>query len=236
MTITGNFIREASVIPRFTEAEFQAFLHKEEQRRTQLAQRTQSRIAARIQEQKEQQQNQRWQRPKQNIDWSRRVILADISTSMGAGAQNGKSRYQNLHDTIANILPQWPMRLVAFAINAKPCGDIHEMENLWRTRDGMGAGNNEIAALRCAQQFNPELTLLISDGGTYNASKVIDYARCYPGQIDTLYIGPADNHAAINFLRELATLKGGRCMINDLDKTDQPKLEESMKSLVLRDL
>jgi|GEM_PF-1439761 len=233
-----NIIRESDhskqALYRFSMDDLHALMRREEQEKAHAAQ---LRMEQERQEELKEQQAQTQHRSPPKVDWSRRVILADISTSMGAGSHNGKSRYTNLHEAIQRILINCPMQLVAFSVNARPCRNVAEMEHLWRTREGMGAGNNEINALHCAQQFNPEYTLLISDGGTYDADGVINYVkRNYPGTIDALYIGPSDNHAGISFLRKLVSVKGGRCDINDLSLSNQPALEESMKSLILRQL
>jgi len=233
-----NIIRESShtrqALYRFSMDDLQALMRREKQEKEQAAKRREEQDR---QEEIREQQTQTQHRTHQKVDWSRRVILADISASMQQGSYNGKSRYANLHHAIQHILLNCPMQLVAFSVYAKPCRNVEEMEYLWRTREGMGSGNNEINALKCAQQFNPDYTLLISDGGSYDAEGVINYVkRSYPGTIDALYIGPHNNHAGIAFLRKLVHIKGGRCDINDLNLAGQPTLEESMKSLILRQL
>jgi len=230
---SSNPLSERKQLPRFSAAEFAEFMRKEAQYRIDQAWLMEEMRRLKIEEKAEERQRRR---PKKTIDWSKRVILADLSGSMYAEAHDGRTCYDNMYDTIRNILSKQPMQLVAYAEIARRCTDVDHMHRMWNSRELNPGINNELAALEMAKTLKPELTLLISDGGAGSPSEVLSYATRYPGKIDTLYIGPSGNHHDIAFLQELARIGGGQCALNDLSQIDQAELEESMESLILREL
>lgn len=72
-------------------------------------------------------------------------------------------------------------------------------------------GSTELAPALSSilQEYRPTSTLVVSDGVPNNRDAALSVAGRFQGVINTLYIGPEDNQAAIAFMRSLATSGAG---------------------------
>ena len=136
------------------------------------------------------------------------IILADISASMGSYANGDRRKIDILREAIAAVTQNSPARLFVFSKSVRAVHAIPEPEN-----------NTALApALLHVQQFDPGVTLVISDGQPDNAKDALDVARTFRGAIDVLYIGPESDAKAIAFMRQLAAAAGGEVRVHDLAK------------------
>jgi hypothetical protein len=87
-------------------------------------------------------------------------------------------------------------------------------------------------ALACAVGYQPGVTLVISDGQPDNEQHALAQAEQLSGRIDTLYIGPDGDRAAMDFMRRLARVGCGRDMRADLERP-QPRLGATIRQLLL---
>lgn len=140
------------------------------------------------------------------------VILADVSGSMTGHAADGRRKIDLLREAVNAA--RAGARLVVFSQHAREVDQIPEPE----TNTDMAAG------LETVKAFDPGTTLVISDGEPDDAHAALAVARTFRGAIDVLYIGPADNARAIDFMRRLAAAADGRVTINDLMAADGVRL------------
>lgn len=133
------------------------------------------------------------------------VLLADISGSMSESAGE-RRKIDLLRDAIAASTQSAPARLFVFSSGVREVQSIPEPEG----------STNLAGALRTVQQVDPGVTLVISDGHPDNDGAALEVARTYRGAIDVLYIGPAGDSAAIEFMRALAKAAGGDVRMYDL--------------------
>ncbi|AYL28539.1 TPA: vWA domain-containing protein [Pseudomonas aeruginosa] len=134
------------------------------------------------------------------------IILADISASMGCTAWGQRRKIDVLREAVDAALERQPARLIAFSDQPREVQHIPEPES----------STNMTAALRAALQFNPGVTLVISDGQPDNAKSALEVAAQFRGVIDVLYVGPETDRAAMGFMRRLAAAAGGDMVSNDI--------------------
>lgn len=134
------------------------------------------------------------------------VVLADVSSSMSEMAGE-RTKSQVLRDALAE---HHAARIVAFASSANvvdvaslpaPCG-----------------GTALHLGLDLAATLRPARTLVISDGRPDDEEKAFRAADSLPGVIDVLYVGPADDTRAIQFMQRLARAGAGRCESHDIKR------------------
>lgn len=135
------------------------------------------------------------------------VVLADISASMGSPAWGGQRKIDVLREAVDGALMHQPhAKLFVFSANIRECKAIPEPEH----------NTNLAAALREVCKLDPGITLVISDGQPDNEKLALEAARQFRGVIDVLYIGPQSDHAAIDFMKRLATVAGGEVRTHDV--------------------
>lgn len=132
------------------------------------------------------------------------VILADVSGSMESEAADGRRKIDLLREAVNAA--RGSARLVAFSQQAREVEQIPEPES-----------NTDLAAgLALVKTLDPGTTLVISDGEPDSQAAALAVARTFRGAIDVLYIGPAGNAGAIDFMRRLAAAAGGQVTLNDI--------------------
>lgn len=136
------------------------------------------------------------------------IILADISASMGSTAWGDQRKIDVLRDAVAGARQQRPARLFAFSGSAREVATIPEPEN----------NTNLAGALKHVLPLDPGTVLVISDGQPDNAERALAVAGRFRGAIDVLYVGAESDHAAIAFMRRLATAAGGDVQMHDIGK------------------
>jgi Mg-chelatase subunit ChlD len=134
------------------------------------------------------------------------VILADISASMAGPAWGGQRKIDILREAVAGALQQASARLFVFS------GGVREVRTVPEPEDN----TNLAGALLSAQELDPGVTLVISDGHPDNAAAAIEVAQKFRGVIDVLYIGPETDSAAISFMKRLAAAAGGDMRTHDV--------------------
>jgi hypothetical protein len=151
------------------------------------------------------------------------VIVADVSGSMDSAAWGGKRKIDILRAAVAEIMSGFPSpRLIAFS------GGVLDIERLPEPSGGTALH----LALTYATRYRPGSTLVISDGQPDDETKALASAEALPGRIDTLYVGPDADKAAINFMARLARLGCGQSSRADLARA-QPQLASTMRQLLL---
>lgn len=140
------------------------------------------------------------------------VILADVSASMESEAFDGRRKIDLLREAVHAA--RGHARLVVFSAVAREVEQIPEPES----------HTNLSGALEFARAFDPGTTLVISDGEPDNEAAALAAARRFRGAIDVLYIGPAGNARAIEFMRRLAGAADGRVMVNDITTAEGSRL------------
>lgn len=134
------------------------------------------------------------------------IILADISASMESVAWGMRRKIDVLREAVDAALERHPARLIAFSAQPREVQHIPEPES----------STNLTAALRAALQYNPGVTLVISDGQPDNEKSALEVAAQFRGVIDVLYVGPEIDRAAMGFMRRLAAAAGGDMVSNDI--------------------
>ncbi|TEQ03927.1 VWA domain-containing protein [Pseudomonas aeruginosa] len=134
------------------------------------------------------------------------IILADISASMESVAWGMRRKIDVLREAVDAALERHPARLIAFSAQPREVQHIPEPES----------STNLTAALRAALQYNPGVTLVISDGQPDNEESALEVAAQFRGVIDVLYVGPEIDRAAMGFMRRLAAAAGGDMVSNDI--------------------
>lgn len=133
------------------------------------------------------------------------VVLADVSSSMSEMAGE-RTKAQVLRDALAEVAPA--SRVVAFSSSAHVV-DVRALP------DPCG-GTALHLGLDLAATLRPARTLVISDGHPDDEEKAFRSAESLPGVIDVLYVGPADDTRAIQFMQRLARAGAGRCEAHDI--------------------
>ncbi|MGV8259697.1 hypothetical protein [Pseudomonas aeruginosa] len=134
------------------------------------------------------------------------IILADISASMESVAWGMRRKIDVLREAVDAALERHPARLIAFSAQPREVQHIPEPES----------STNLTAALRAALQYNPGVTLVISDGQPDSEKSALEVAAQFRGVIDVLYVGPEIDRAAMGFMRRLAAAAGGDMVSNDI--------------------
>ena len=142
------------------------------------------------------------------------VILADVSASMSSIISGGKRKVDLLREAIQAT--QGSARLFAFSAGAREVTAIPEPES----------NTNLALGLKAVQVLDPGTTLVISDGEPDNERAALEVARSFRGVIDVLYIGPASNTRAIDFMMRLANAAGGKLVVNDVAREKEARLLE----------
>lgn len=135
------------------------------------------------------------------------LILADISGSMSAPAWGDMSKLDVLREAVAAVMQRQKCRLLVFSQRVRELQAIPEHTE---------TSTNLTAALQAAQQHDPGVTLVISDGQPDNPQQALKIAQTFRGAIDVLYVGPDSDAAAISFMSQLARAGRGTVKINDI--------------------
>ncbi len=139
------------------------------------------------------------------------LILADISGSMSAPAWGDMTKLDVLRDAVKTVMQRQKCRLLVFS---------HRVRELQQIPDATETSTDLSAALRAAQQFDPGVTIVISDGQPDNPHQSLKIAETFRGAIDVLYVGPDNDASAISFMNQLARAAGGNMRVNDIGNAD----------------
>lgn len=138
-----------------------------------------------------------------------RVLLLDVSSSMDERA-GAKRKIDILRDALEGTYPQMPdAQLVTFASTV---AEIRLPENL----PAPAGGTALHLGLDAAAAHRPASTLVISDGRPDDEDRALEAAERLTGAIDVIYCGPDDDRQAVDFMRRLARVGGGRVHVHDL--------------------
>ena len=153
-----------------------------------------------------------------------RVLVADVSGSMSSPAWSGRSKASVLGAAVADLMRETPAPcLIAFSSR------VYDRVSVLPEPNGTTALH---LALACAVGYQPGATLVISDGQPDDEQHALAQAERLSGRIDTLYVGPDSDRAAIDFMRRLARVGCGRDMRADLGRP-QPRLGSTIRQLLL---
>lgn len=135
------------------------------------------------------------------------VILADISFSMSSEAWGGQTKLDLLREAVASVMSRYDCQLIVFSDRAREVSAVPaEVEG----------GTDLAAGLQAALAHDPGITLVISDGQPQNPGESLKLARTFRGVINTLYIGPESDAAAIEYMRTLSKQADGATAVNDI--------------------
>ena len=156
------------------------------------------------------------------------VLLCDRSGSMAEEARGGKASYE-IEDEIVTRLQaryQGQVVLVAFHSTAFICPD-----GILPPPQG---DTNMLDAFRVALPLHEAglRVILISDGQpSHDETEVIESAKQFKGNLDTIFVGPETSPGA-SFLKRLAKAVKGSHLVCDIKK-DPALLEKSLTHLLL---
>jgi Mg-chelatase subunit ChlD len=137
------------------------------------------------------------------------VILCDISGSMLG------ERINRLRDALKTLWEEMP-RCRIFGFNYR----VHLIES--PDRIPTPSGNTALhLALEHAYSLRPAKTIVISDGHPDDAEAAINAASKIPGIIDIAFVGSDGDRPAIQFMKRLARVGGGRVVVRDIAKTKE---------------
>ncbi|HEY4207960.1 MAG TPA: hypothetical protein VGM31_14150 [Puia sp.] len=143
-----------------------------------------------------------------------KIILADISSSM-AERVGADSKIELLRKALTQLGLDWTKyKLFAFHSFPQKCLDANTIP------EPTGSTALHLALKECVI-FQPQTTLVISDGQPDDAAAALKEADNLSGRIDCLYIGPENDVAAIAFMRALAARTGGKVVTKDIAKEKQ---------------
>lgn len=152
------------------------------------------------------------------------VVIADLSSSMGCTAFDGKSR----HECLQEAMTPFKGRVQVLAFNS----------SVWEVdADALPSpsGSTNLAeALDVARSIEPVHVLVISDGEPNSEQHAFDAAEKLAEicTIDAMYIGP-DSGKAVAFMKKLAEEIGrGRFIDFRIDQQSPLLLEQKIDSLL----
>jgi hypothetical protein len=152
------------------------------------------------------------------------VILADHSSSM-IEYVGGKPKLTSLKEALRNLFKQQPTnRLIMFGYNAY----LTDISNIDRKVEGF---TNLAAGLQMAIQFKPKRTIVITDGCCDNEFLALEQAGKLTGVIDIIFCGDLNDTIAIEFLKKLARISGGREIT--VDMTKEKAIDKGFEQLML---
>ena len=153
---------------------------------------------------------------------SLRVVVADVSWSMSESA-GASTKIALLREALPGQLFD---KLIAFATRPVEVATAEQLPP--------PCGSTALhLALDHAATWSPGRTLVISDGQPDNETEALAVAERISGVIDTLYVGPENDAAAIAFMRKLARSGSGRCATNDLRRTGGAQLRHGIATMLL---
>jgi hypothetical protein len=152
------------------------------------------------------------------------MVIADFSGSMAYPAFEGKSRHQCLQEALTPYKGR--VQVLAFSTN------VWEVD-----ADNLPQPDQYTAmhkALDTAIMLEPVHVLLISDGVPDSVPAALDSARRLAERciIDTLYIGPENEVAAIETMKDIARIGRGRFKDFRIDKNSPALLESKIDQLL----
>lgn len=153
---------------------------------------------------------------------SGQVVLADVSGSMAEDAWGGRRKVEVLRGALEGA---GPARLIAFASRPTPVSSPAALPE-------PGGSTALHLALDEAARVRPARTLVVSDGRPDSEWDALAAADRLPGAIDVIYVGPDGDHAAIDFMRRLASRGGGRYHGCDLRRSSAPLLGSAVRALL----
>jgi hypothetical protein len=151
------------------------------------------------------------------------VILADVSSSMDEPA-GSRRKIDILREALAQVWSELVgARLVAFDTLAR---EISAPDAVTSPSGGTALH----LALDAAGEHRPARTLVITDGRPDSEDAALEAAGRLSGIIDVIYCGPDSDAQAIDFLRRLARLGGGRCVVRDVVRMSRPELGSAVRT------
>lgn len=150
------------------------------------------------------------------------VLLIDVSGSMGAFMRNGKTRIDGLRSVVAGIQSKRPTTMIAFGMEVT---QVHPLEPTMGSEVGFvtevpnaHGGTPMAEAIDFAREHGLARAVIVSDGGPNPpASRAMDAAKRFGGQIDVIFVGDPGDPGSI-FLEELAKSTGGVRFEGDLSE------------------
>jgi hypothetical protein len=151
-----------------------------------------------------------------------RLILCDVSASMGLPAGGNRRRIDHLRDALRHV--QRPEhRVMAFSVDAAWVNGVLPEPH----------GCTDMAlAIERAWPERPVATLVISDGEPDSPEQALAAAARLSGTINVLYCGDETNLEAINFMRRLARAGCGRCHVHSWATQASTPIAHTMQMLL----
>lgn len=138
------------------------------------------------------------------------ILLTDMSGSMGAqDAPGGKSRYEAAEAEVIRLQKDYPGKIALVSFSDHPAFCPAGIPNR------MGGGTNMAEALEYILPADDTGTriILVSDGQPDSEERTLAVARKFKTPIQTIFIGPENDHAGGRaFLEKLAKATGGTAL------------------------
>jgi hypothetical protein len=151
------------------------------------------------------------------------VILCDVSSSMREAA-GAHTRIWHLRAALDQVATP-DHTLIAFASHVTPMRGPADLPQ-------PSGGTMLDLGLAAAARHDPRATLVISDGEPNDAAAALEVARGMPGRIDVIYCGDENNHAAMQFMRDLARAGAGRVVVHHWDMLRPVSLGHTVRLLL----
>jgi hypothetical protein len=153
------------------------------------------------------------------------LLLLDISGSMSETIENGIRKIDILRQALNRPLHPGEQ---AIAFNSA----WYPLLSLQAIPEPSGSTALHYAIQEVATTYKPATTLVVCDGRPDSPEQALEAIRKLSGVINTLYIGPDNDQAAIDFMRKLARAGCGRAHCCDLRRNAAPQLSSAIAGLL----
>lgn len=156
------------------------------------------------------------------------IVIVDVSGSMSAeDSRDGLSRYDVANQELKHLQESLPgkIALIAFSSEVQFCPS--------GVAAFQGGGTDLSAALKfCKVADLPGIKfVLVSDGVPNDPEDALRIAKTYTNHIDTIFVGPEDDHEGGKaFLAKLAKISGGQAITQDCAR----ELNAGIQQLLLK--
>lgn len=153
------------------------------------------------------------------------TVLCDLSASMMDYVGNShKSKLDMMKESLTDVVKYHPgIRIIGFSDRAFHIipSDIYGLHTMGST--------NMAAAFQLVKPWNPQKTIIISDGYPDNPQEALREAETMTGTIDIIYCGAETDLMALGFMSSLCKISGGKVVKWNLQM--RPGLENNCNIL-----
>ncbi len=151
------------------------------------------------------------------------IVVVDISGSMCADDNVGKSRYERACESLAELQRSLPGKIAVISFSDQAQFEPSGVPFF------TGGSTNLAGALRFVKIADvPDMRfVLIADGNPDSKSEALKVARTFTNRIDTIFVGDERSAESIRFMQELARVSSGQQIT-----ADSARIGESVKLLL----